>query len=91
MVAAPEYSVWTQSKIPLTLAALHNLFHLVDPEDDADINGDNEAGETASATVPINPDHLRSHISQAEKDQASTMRDDIARVMWGDYQRELVE
>lgn len=90
-VAASEYSVQTQSKIPLALAALHNFICLVDPEDDADIDGDNEAGETPSAAAPINLDHLGSHISQVEKDQASAMRHDIARVMWGDYQRELAE
>lgn len=86
-----EYLVYTQSKIPLALAALHNFIWLVDPEDDADIDGDNEAGETPSAAAPINLDHLGSHISQVEKDQASAMRHDIARVMWGDYQRELAE
>ncbi len=91
MVVAPEYSLRTQSKIPLALAALHNLIHLVDPDDEADMDGDYEAVEIASATAPINLDHLGSHISQAEKDRASTMRDNIARVMWEDYQRQLAE
>jgi hypothetical protein len=91
MVAAPKYSLRTQSKIPLALAALHNLIRLIDPDDEADMDGDYEAGEMASAAALINPDYLGSHISQAKKDRASTMRDNIARVMWEDYQRQLVE
>jgi hypothetical protein len=39
MVAAPEYSLQTQSKIPLALAALHNLICVVDPDDEADMDG----------------------------------------------------
>jgi len=85
MVAVPEYSLQMQSKIPLALAALHNLIHLVDPDDEADMDGDYEAA------APISPDHLGTHISQGEKDRASTMRDNIARVMWEDYQRQLAE
>ena len=91
MVAVPEYTLQMQSKIPLALAALHNLIHLVDPDDEADMDGDYEAGETAGPAAPINPDHLGTHISQGEKDRASTMRDNIARVMWEDYQRQLAE
>ena len=89
MVAVPKYSLWTQSKIPLALAALHNLIHHVDPDDEADMDSDYEGGEAASAAAPINPEHLGSHISQAEKDRASTMRDNLAIAMWEDYQWQL--
>ena len=87
MVAAPEYSLQTQSKIPLALAALHNLICIIDPDNDTDMDGDYDVEEMAHATAQINPDYLGSYILQAEKDLASVMGDNIASMMWEDYQR----
>jgi hypothetical protein len=67
MVAAPEYTLQTQSKIPLALAALHHLIHRVDPNDEADMDSDYEGGEAASAAAPINPEHLGSHLTSRER------------------------
>jgi hypothetical protein len=92
MVAAPEYSLRTQAKIPLAIAALHNFIRLLDPDDDAEMDGDYDAGKMDDTdTQPINPDHLGSYISPAEKEQANTMRDTIARAMWSNYQTVLAE
>jgi len=33
MVAAPEYSLQTQAKIPLTLGSLHNFICITDPDE----------------------------------------------------------
>ena len=96
MVVAPEYDLRTQAKIPLALAALHNFIRLLNPTDEAyseeDLARDGlERRESGSISMDINPDHLGSHISQAEKEQANIMRDTIARAMWTDYQRLLEE
>jgi hypothetical protein len=36
MVAAPEYNLWTQAKIPLALGALQNFICIHNPTDDAE-------------------------------------------------------
>jgi hypothetical protein len=35
MAAVPEYSLQTQTKIPLALGSLHNFIHITDPDDEA--------------------------------------------------------
>ncbi|KAF9456205.1 hypothetical protein BDZ94DRAFT_1178223, partial [Collybia nuda] len=92
MVAAPEYTLWTQAKIPLALGALHNFIWIHDPTDEAETSHDYSVGSAQTHfRAEINPDHLGVHISCAEKSRASVMRDDIARAMWEDYQRHLSE
>lgn len=69
MTAAPEYSLWTQAKIPLALSALHNFIHIHDPTDEATTTHDYLAGTPhAHSEIEIDPDQLGTHISQEEKD-----------------------
>ena len=92
MVAAPEYNLRTQAKIPLALGALHNFIHIHDPTDDAETTCDYLAySEQVNYGADINPEHLGAYISQAEKDRASITRDNIAKAMWVDYQGYLAE
>jgi len=87
MVAAPEYSLQTQAKILLAIAALHNFIQLFDPDDEAEMDGDYDACKIDDTdTQPINPDHLSSYILPAEKERANMMRDIIARAIWNNYQ-----
>lgn len=95
MAAAAEYSIRTQSKIPGAVAVLHNFVHVYDPDDLAYDEGDNnddsddERTNNSRHEIPITPENLGGHISQAEKDRAGVKRDEIAMVMWADYQQEL--
>jgi hypothetical protein len=89
MAAAAEYSLRTQSKIPGAVAVLHNFVHIHDPDDLAYEDGDNDdsddEGPPNRSEIPITPETLGGHISQAEKDRASAKRDQIAQAMWADY------
>lgn len=92
MIAVPEYDLRTQAKIPLALGALHNFIWIHDPTDKADTSDDYLVdSRQVYHGAEINPEHLSGHISQAEKDWVSIMRDNIAKAMWADYQRYLVE
>ena len=97
MVVAPKYSLQTQAKIPLALAALHNFIQCYNANDDTKIN-DDEVGDlkvvdlpVIPTVTPINPEHLGTHISQEEKDRAIKLRNDIATTMWDDYKQVLAE
>ena len=96
MAAAAEYSFRTQAKIPGVIAVLHNFVHTHDPDDfaDGDEDGDNmdsdsDHGENGYE-IPITPENLGGHISQAERDRASAKRDKIAKAMWEDDVEELL-
>jgi hypothetical protein len=93
MVVSPEYSLQTQAKIPLALGSLHNFIRISDPGDDARDDEDycDDEDQTSFSQPDINSEHLGQHISQAEKDRASDVRDQIAIAMWEDYQNLLVE
>lgn len=94
MAAAAEYGLHTQAKIPAAIAALHNFVHIHDPDDLATEEGDNGDDSEDDARgngheIPITPENLGGHISQAEKDCAGAKRDEIAMAMWEDYVEEL--
>jgi hypothetical protein len=71
MVAAPEYDLPTQAKIPPALAVLHNFIWIHDPDYDVQDGDDYEDGNNPHPSVAIELEHIGRHISQAEKDQAS--------------------
>ncbi|KAF8156547.1 hypothetical protein B0H34DRAFT_658132, partial [Crassisporium funariophilum] len=83
----PQFSMAIQAKAPPGLAATHNFIMDHDPgdinecfdEEDLDPNPghpqENEFGTLADGAV-----------TQAEKDRATEMRNDIAEAMWNDYQ-----
>jgi hypothetical protein len=91
MVAAAEYNLHTQAKIPAALATLHNFIHIHDPDNDAQDEDDHEEGHTSQLSAEIEAEHLGGHISQTEKDRAGAKRDDIAMAMWVDYQNILAQ
>lgn len=91
MVAAPEYSLRTQAKIPLALAALHNFIHVTDPDDEAEHEDDHKGGDHGAQSHEIDPAHLGQYITEAEKQRAGAARDTIVMGMWEDYQGRLAE
>jgi len=91
MVVAPEYDIPTQAKIPPALAVLHNFIRIYDPDDNAQDEDDYKDVNNPHPSVGIELEHLGGHISQAKKDQASEKRDNIAMVMWMDYQQVLAQ
>ena len=84
MVAAPEYSLKTQTKIVPALCVLHNFIRVYDSEE-------NVVLEELSTRAPRrNPeDFSRQGVSAQEKARANTKRDDIAKEMWREYQEYL--
>jgi len=84
MVAAPEYSLETQTKIVPALCALHNFICVYNPEDNMGL-------EELSAWVPRQSPEDYSHqgVSAQEKARANTKRDVIAKEMWRQYQEYL--
>jgi hypothetical protein len=60
MVAASEYNLWTQAKIPLALGALHNFICVHDPANEAKTAYDYLAGSgQVNYGANINPKHLQ--------------------------------
>ena len=84
MVAAPEYSLETQTKIVPALCALHNFICVYNPEENIGL-------EELSAQAPRRSPEDFSHqgISVQEKARANTKRDVIAQEMWRQYQGHL--
>jgi len=84
MVAAPEYSLETQTKIIPALCALHNFIRVYNPDEDMGV-------EEHSARAPRRSQEDFSHqgVSAQEKARANTKRDVIAKEMWAQYQEHL--
>ena len=91
MVAASEYSLHTQAKIPFVLAMLHNFICVTDPDDEAEHKDDHEGGDHGAQSHEIDPAHLGQYITEAEKQRAGTAQDTIVMAMWEDYQGQLAE
>ena len=85
LLLAPEYDMDVQARVPPALCALHNFIRQHDPSDIndfADLNnfphirvGDLGVGELAVQAV-----------TAADRERASTKRDQIAQAMWESYQ-----
>jgi hypothetical protein len=84
MVAAPEYSLETQTKIVPALCTLHNFICVYSPEENMGL-------EELSAWTPrwSLEDFSHQGVSTQEKARANTKRDDIAKEMWRQYQEHL--
>ena len=84
MVAAPEYSLETQTKIVPALCALHNFICVYNPEEKMGL-------EELSARAPRRGQEDYSHqgVSAQEKARVNTKRDVIAKEMWRQYQEHL--
>lgn len=93
LVRPPQFSMTVQAKVPPGLAATHNFIMDVDPTDIEEyLTGDDEQD------LDPNPGQVRDNafgiladgaVTQAEKERATTLRDQIAEEMWRDYQEEL--
>src|SRR6202040_287029 len=84
MVAAPEYSLETQTKIVPALCALHNFICVYNLEENIGL-------EELSTQAPRRSPEDFSHqgISVQEKARANTKKDVIAQEMWRQYQGHL--
>lgn len=84
MVAAPEYSLETQTKIIPALCALHNFICVYNPEKIENLDGLSIRAPRRNAE-----DFNYQGISAQEKERANTKRDVIAKEMWRQYQEHL--
>lgn len=84
MVAAPEYSLKTQTKIISALCVLHNFICVYNPEETRNLEG-------LSAHTPRQnaEDFSYQGVSAQEKQRANTKRNVIAKKMWRQYQEHL--
>ncbi|KLO09057.1 hypothetical protein SCHPADRAFT_808114, partial [Schizopora paradoxa] len=79
--AAPEYSLETQSKIILSIFALHNFLQSHDPDDGSDVN---EMRDHPQHT-PEPSEYGAANVSREETVRAGARRDAIAQEMWSSY------
>lgn len=91
---APEYPFSTQVKLVYTLAGLHNFIlrhpHIPDPDDEDDSRDIYEPGDpshVSNVSYPTPANHTSSSTSRF----MNRKRDEIAAVMWVDYQRYISE
>ena len=84
MIAAPEYSLETQTKIIPTLCALHNFIQVYNPDEDMGVEE-----LSAWASRLSQEDFSHQGVSTQEKARANTKRDVIAKEMWVQYQEYL--
>jgi hypothetical protein len=82
MVAAPEYSLETQSKIIRAICVLHNFIHVHNPDEDLGVL-DAEPLQWIPRRSAMD---FGGSVSPAERNRANTRRDDIAERMWTQYQ-----
>ena len=84
MVAVPEYSLKTQTKIIPALCALHNFIYIYNLEEIQEL-------KELSAYAPgwNTKDFSYQGILAQEKARANTKRDIIAKEMWRQYQEHL--
>jgi len=84
LVYPAEINMDLQAHIPAALAAIHNFIHIHDPEELSDFikSTDLEPGFVSGELAA-------GQARAAEKTQAITRRDEIATVMWAQYQLEL--
>ncbi|KAJ3008867.1 hypothetical protein NUW54_g1304 [Trametes sanguinea] len=83
MVQAAEYSLKTQAKLVHTLCTLHNFIRIHDPDDlEAIAEHDVQPSYSSSNTLPSD---FSGGITAAEREEASSWWDTIAKQMWEDY------
>lgn len=80
----------TQARIPSALAALHNFILTHDASDLATYEDDidNQPGQRPSEDIDFG-NLAEGFTTRQEKRRAEKIRDQIAKEMWADYQREL--
>lgn len=84
MVAAPEYSLATQTKLIPALCVLHNFIRIYNPDEIIE-----PAALSRRQPRRSNEDFSRHEISDQEKAVANERRDMIAKDMWRQYQEYL--
>jgi hypothetical protein len=92
----PHYDMKVQAKIPSALVTLHNF---IPEHDETDLDRwiideqaqDNLPGSRWEQEIDFGCLASSARVSAAEKRQAETMRDDIAKAMWDDYLQYLAD
>lgn len=93
MQTAPEYPIWVQARIPVSLAALHNYICLHDPTDRIfTLDRDLQKAADPDAQIPAMPaEYFSQYVSPEEKKRALENRDRIAQECWDQYVTYLAE
>jgi hypothetical protein len=84
LVVAPEYDLRTQAKMVPAICVLHNFIHIHDNDDLPEVH--QVPGANHGVVVTGGVEGLGGDISSAERNQASELRDSIAKAMWDSYQ-----
>lgn len=95
--AAPEYPISTQAMFIPALAALHNYKSIYDKSKTTlqpcnsiqSLNTPSADGNPEPEVQVIQPEALGLNISRQESVRSAARRDQIAQLMWTDYQAEL--
>jgi hypothetical protein len=82
LVSTPEYPINTQAQLVCGLAVVHNVIRIYDPEDFADYEDDDEPPEEENDGFGT----LQRGVTAAEKTRGEAKREQIALVMWADYE-----
>ena len=85
LVVAPEYDLRTQAKMVPAICVLHNFICIHDNDDLPDVHQVPDANRGVVVTDGVDSE-LGGDISSAERNQASELRDSIAKAMWDSYQ-----
>jgi hypothetical protein len=92
LVVAPEYDLRTQAKMVPAICVLHNFIRIHDNDDLPEVhqvpgaNHHQVPGANHGVVVTGGVEGLGGDISSAERNQASELRDSIAKAMWDSYQ-----
>jgi hypothetical protein len=78
-----------QSRLPPALAALHNFIHEHDPDDLAEYDDIEDPQPGVRKNLEAVGELARGIPRAAERNGAVTRRDQIAQMMWVQYQEEL--
>jgi hypothetical protein len=81
LVVAPEYDLATQAKMVPAICVLHNFIQIHDVDDIPEIEDFWSRGQATGALMGLGGD-----ISNAERNQATELRESIAKAMWASYQ-----
>jgi hypothetical protein len=91
LVNPPHYDMDIQARLPPALAAIHNFIRIYDPDDINDYDNffDEEHGcrEQQNATGDL----ANGPPTNQARERGNSRRDEIAALMWADYQRYLAE
>jgi len=86
---ATHYPIETQVKIPAAAVVLHNIIRLHKGDDEWLSSQETLIDHRKFVVLPTDSERYRDDVTQlnSQRNEANAMRDDIAKRMWTDYER----